>query len=394
MGVPRRHGAKGISDRDLNELTGAIYSTVEAPDQWPSVLARIAAAIHAKSGLVRMLDLRERRAVLSSHHYNLDTGLQSEYCGGLVMNDPYLEALKRLPVGQMVTNDGLIDLDRMRDTKFYQEYMRPLDNHFIVGGFLERADDGRHSIIGFHRNSGSEQFSRSERRVIQWLAPHVKQAMHLQRVLGHHRNRADSAERALDAMAVACLLLDRQGRMVHANETGERLMRLGCGLGFQGGRVVSDDSRVMTMIAELTAQAEDVPAGRRCLASRSVLVPHSDSGAANLLVVGMPIAQAVSTMGEEWPTARVALYVGDLDDTGVLRPEVLCAIYDLTPAEARLAVAVGRGRELSRLSADWNVSNETLRSQLKAVFAKTGVNRQVELVRLLAGAPWKVAAPA
>ncbi|WP_067561246.1 helix-turn-helix transcriptional regulator [Halofilum ochraceum] len=394
MGVRRRQGAKRISDRDLNELTGAIYSTVEAPDQWPSVLARIAAALHAKSGLVRMLDLRERRAVLSSHHYNLDTDLQTEYCGGLVMNDPYLEALKRLPVGQMVTNDGLIDLDRMRDTEFYQEYMRPLDNHFIVGGFLERADDGRHSIIGFHRHSGSEQFSRSELRVIQWLAPHVKQAMHLQRVLGHHRNRADSAERALDTMAVACLLLDRQGRMVHANETGERLVRLGCGLRVRDGRVVSDDSRVMTMIAELTAQAENAPAGRECLASRSVLVPAAESAAANLLVVGMPIAQAVSTMGEEWPAARVALYVGDLDDTGVLRPEVLCAIYDLTPAEARLAVAVGRGRELSRLSADWNVSNETLRSQLKAVFAKTGVNRQVELVRLLAGAPWKVAAPA
>lgn len=74
--------------------------------------------------------------------------------------------------------------------------------------------------------------------------------------------------------------------------------------------------------------------------------------------------------------------------------ELTGVIYDLTPAEARLAVAVGRGRELSRLSTDWNVSNETLRSQLKAVFAKTGVNRQVELVRLLAGAPWKVAAPA
>lgn len=89
----------------------------------------------------------------------------------------------------------------------------------------------------------------------------------------------------------------------------------------------------------------------------------------------------------------MALYVGDLDDTGVLRPEVLSASYELTPAEPRLAVAVGRGRELSRLSADWDVSSETLRSQLKAVFARTGVNRKVELVRLLAGVPWKVAAP-
>lgn len=394
MVLHRRQRSGCISDRDVSELTRAIYSTVEAPDQWPSVLARIAAAINAKSGLVRTLDLRGRRAVLSSHHYNLDTDLQTEYCGGLVVNDPYLEALERLPVGQMVTNDGLIDLDRMRDTEFYCNYMKPLDNHFIVGGFLERADEGHHSIIGFHRHSGSEQFERSQISVVQWLAPHVKQAMHLQRVLGHQRNRAESAERALDAMAVACLLLDRQGRVVHANQTGERFMRLGYGLGVRDGRFVSDDSSLMAMIEEMAAQAEEVPPGRGCLASRSVLVPARDVGRANLLVVAMPIAREVSSIGEEWPAARVALYVGDLDDTGVLRPEVLCAIYDLTPTEARLAVAVGRGRELSALSDDWNVSSETLRSHLKAVFAKTGVNRQVELVRLLAGAPWKVAAPA
>lgn len=394
MVLQRRPGSGRISDREVSELTRAIYSTVEAPDQWPSVLARIARVINAKSGLVRMLDLRGKRAVLSSHHYNLDPALQTAYCGGLVEDDPYLRALKRLPVGRMVTNDGLIDLDRMRDTEFYCRYMRPLDNHFIVGGFLERAGEGYHSIIGFHRHSGSEQFERSQVRVVQWLAPHVKQAMHLQRLLGRERSRADSAERALDAMAVACLLLDRQGRMVHANRTGERLLRVGCGLEFRDGRVVSDDSRLMAMIAELTAQAEDAPPGHGRLASRSVLLPAGGGGTANLLLVGMPIAQEASTIGGEWPAARVALYVGDLDDTGVLRPEVLCAIYDLTPTEARLAVAVARGRELASLSEDWDVSSETLRTHLKAVFVKTGVHRQVELVRLLAGAPWKMAAPA
>lgn len=113
----------------------------------------------------------------------------------------------------------------------------------------------------------------------------------------------------------------------------------------------------------------------------------------SLLAVAVPVERPVSGLRDHWPGACVALYVGDLDDTGTLRPEVLRALYGLTAAEARLAIAIGRGRELPRLSEDWNVSTETLRTHLKAVFAKTGVNRQVDLVRLLAGTTWKLTTP-
>ncbi|MDZ7828191.1 MAG: helix-turn-helix transcriptional regulator [Halofilum sp. (in: g-proteobacteria)] len=115
----------------------------------------------------------------------------------------------------------------------------------------------------------------------------------------------------------------------------------------------------------------------------------------DLLAVVAPLASpgAESDLGDEWPDASIALYVGDLDDTGLLRPDILRDLYGLTDAEARLAVAIGRGRELPELADCWQVSVETLRSHLKSVFAKIGVNRQIDLVRLLAGTPWKMAAP-
>lgn len=179
---------------------------------------------------------------------------------------------------------------------------------------------------------------------------------------------------------------------MHANGAGERLLRNGFGLRIRDGRVVASDFRLMAKLKALIIQATDEVDSTGCPVPGSFVIPAHEPGMANLLVVGMPITRAVSTLCEDWPAARVALYVGDLDDTGMLRPEILRAIYGLTPAEARVAVAVGRGRELSGLSNDWDVSSETLRSHLKAVFAKTGVNRQVDLVRLLAGAPWKLAA--
>lgn len=55
-------------------------------------------------------------------------------------------------------------------------------------------------------------------------------------------------------------------------------------------------------------------------------------------------------------------------------------LFDLTPAEARVAHAVVEGATIEDMAKRWSVSRETIRSQIKSVLAKTGVRRQAELV--------------
>jgi DNA-binding CsgD family transcriptional regulator len=63
--------------------------------------------------------------------------------------------------------------------------------------------------------------------------------------------------------------------------------------------------------------------------------------------------------------------------------ELLARVFGLTPAEARLASIMAEGANLEQAADQLGVSRETARSQLKAVFAKTGTNRQSQLVALL-----------
>ena len=58
-------------------------------------------------------------------------------------------------------------------------------------------------------------------------------------------------------------------------------------------------------------------------------------------------------------------------------------MHGLTRAEARLAATLAKGISLEEAAAALSISVHTVRSQLKAVFAKTGVTRQAELVALL-----------
>ena len=66
--------------------------------------------------------------------------------------------------------------------------------------------------------------------------------------------------------------------------------------------------------------------------------------------------------------------------------EVLQGLFNLTPAEARVARAVAARETIDSVAASLNLSRETVRSQLKAALAKIGVVRQIDLAVMLAGA--------
>ena len=60
-------------------------------------------------------------------------------------------------------------------------------------------------------------------------------------------------------------------------------------------------------------------------------------------------------------------------------------LFDLTPTEARVARALGRGATVAEIAAGNGVAQPTVRNQIREIFAKTGVRRQADLVGLLRG---------
>lgn len=64
-------------------------------------------------------------------------------------------------------------------------------------------------------------------------------------------------------------------------------------------------------------------------------------------------------------------------------PLFLGSMFNLTPAEARLAAAMVTGRPLKEIAQSFDLSVETLRSQLKSMFRKTQTDSQGDLIALL-----------
>lgn len=101
--------------------------------------------------------------------------------------------------------------------------------------------------------------------------------------------------------------------------------------------------------------------------------------------VAVHLIPLVGNARDTFNSDGVLMLVADTDNVSVPNAELLKLLFDLTPVEALLARSLADGLSLAEIAARRRVSEATVRTQLKAVFHKTGVTRQTSLVRLLVG---------
>lgn len=92
--------------------------------------------------------------------------------------------------------------------------------------------------------------------------------------------------------------------------------------------------------------------------------------------------------------AVIAVLVNDPEHAPALDAQMLRDWYDLTPAEARVAVLLASGLSVGEIVERLGIGANTARTHLKNIFAKTDTRRQGDLIRLLLSNPALGPAPA
>jgi DNA-binding CsgD family transcriptional regulator len=65
--------------------------------------------------------------------------------------------------------------------------------------------------------------------------------------------------------------------------------------------------------------------------------------------------------------------------------ELVQSLFDLTPAEARVARSLASGKTVEAIATEGGVSLNTVRTHVRGVLEKTGCTRQAEVIALLSG---------
>lgn len=375
--------------RTYSRLVEHVYDSAFDGRAWEDFLSGLAQALNAKSGLFRVVDERTR-TLRSGVYHNLDEELQAAYRSYFVAQDPIVEALTHAPDVYIAPGEAFLDVKAYRQTEFFNEYARPQDNHHICGGLAMRNSEFTIKF-GVQRDRRTGPFSWSDAEFIRHLVPHIQRAARLGHLLQVAERRATSGDRALEAMAVAVVLVDDQCGVLNMNEKAENMIREGHGLTQREGVLRAAQARDSGMVNSILSVAIGRARGGGPAAPEAALLGRSAKGQPRL-VVALPLLSNDLQFSGPWPAASAAIFLCNLDEAGLLNREVLIRLYGLTEREAQLAITLSRGETLQRVACEWQVSTETVRPHLKRVLAKTGTSRQSELVRLLTGKPWSLLA--
>ena len=182
----------------------------------------------------------------------------------------------------------------------------------------------------------------------------------------------------LDATGVGILQLDPRGHIVHANDLGRDLLRIGHALFDKTGSLLARSSQDNAELQRLLSRALP-PFGARGAGGSMILKrPH---GLPPLIVHVHPVSRQ-ETHFTVWPIAALVLVV-DPTRTTAVDPTVAGAALGLTPMESKVAVLMANGVSVPQIAAAMDRKISTIRSHVKSTYAKLGLTRQVELVRLV-----------
>ena len=362
-----------LRELDLDRLIAGLYEAAMQPDLWENWISSAAKCFGSGSGLSVVQDVRNGAVeLLSAHNVSADAlRLYGEYYHQC---DLWTQRSGRTLMKATLSADLCTD-EEFANSEIYVDFSKPHadDQFYVVGAVVPVGQEI--GVIGFQNPRRRGAFSRLHATALDRLLPHLQRALTIRAKLREAEGRDAASEAVLDSLSHGILLVTLGGALVHTNRVAEEILRQADGLaiGVKGGLVAAgsaDTSELRRMIASC---AFAVGGGGMRLARPSGLRP--------LEVIVAPLAGSARRVVPAKSAAIIFLRDPEVHSRPV--PDLLVDLYRLTPAEARLATDLLTYRTLEEISAQRRLSRETLRTQLKELFRKTGTSRQSELIGFL-----------
>jgi DNA-binding HTH domain-containing proteins len=275
----------------------------------------------------------------------------------------------------------LISEDERRRSPFHNEWVP----RYGLGHLLHVniAQSLRHTaIVTCAQATARGEFDTRQRRLLALYVPHFERAVLLQLRLLELEQQATLMNDAFVHLSLPAMVLDGTARVIRANAAAQRALAGRDGIGVAQGRLSITDPEAAREVERRVREATfSLPDTARSDDTSRISVGRP-SGLAPYRLELLPLPGR-SSPGPAHRTALLAVLHDPLQPAG--RPaDELRRRFGLTPAEARLAQAIGQGSTTREYAEERGVSVGTARFQMKQVLAKTGCRRQSDLVRLIA----------
>jgi DNA-binding CsgD family transcriptional regulator len=363
-----RVGATDGSKCTMPHLIDRIYECAFVPELWPGILGDLASLSGARHGWLCVSNDTVLHWTASSERARafLQPLMESGWIPGA---ERFARLLHARQTG-FVSDSTLYTPEEMAADPTYRDLLRPVGLGWASGTAIPLPTGDNLAIVlerEYVDGSSPPSVTQALNEIHAHLARTSLVAARLQLA------RARVASETLASIGIPALVLEETGKIVSANRLIEAL--IGHIHWRADDRMAFKDSKADTLFrAAMATLGQDSPPNVRSFPVRGAEKP--------LVAHVMPIRLSARDIFSRC-AAMLML-------TPVTRPkapsvELVRSLFDLTPAEAGVARGIAAGQTVENLAAERGASMNTIRAHVRGILAKTGYNRQADVISLLNG---------
>lgn len=360
----------------IEEIVGDIYDCAANPEHWPATLGKIRDS--ADLAYVMIGHMESSPSDPSIQFANLrHSEWDPEWIQRLLPRIPTIPHFERL--FQQGIDAPWIQMEHIPEAEFqksdfYQNWVKPqklrdgLNTLFIDRKVVR-------GVMVMTRYDGKPLLGDDERRIANFLSPHIRRAIAINDIVDKGRLALSLYRQVLDTLSVAVFVAGTGGKLVFANAQADALLSSGDLLRLAAGKLVATRSEVVaTKLTDAIARATK---GDAAVGITGIGVPLVGKSGERAAAYVLPLygSDVRSQMGP----GHVVIFIARRGEQQPMAVEILRTVFDLTPAEAKVAYAASLGDSLEAIAVSLGNSVETVRTHLKGAYRKLEVSGKASL---------------
>ena len=366
-------------------LIHQIYAASAEPIRWPDTVGAIAQAMGAISAILFTPYVGPGSGGLL-FPWRIEEKVLTVWAAKYINHDIWAQNAQRKGLwqeGVVALDEDFVPHEELLASIFYSEFLSTIGVGRVCSGVVFEGAPGLPSTSMTVFRGPDDPFGAPERELMRILVPHLSRSLGLMHRLNQARYQMESLRAALNRLSVGVFLLNHSLQVIHTNTAGQQALDRDDGLTLDSHRRITaagfqrtDDLRLEAWLAAMIGLAE---------AERS-------SFSSTFEVARKDVAQTYSVQCCTFePNDPLALgegachivFVTDPKRVELPDPQALQTILGLSPAESRVSRALVQGGSYRDVAFALGVSEETVRTQIRSVYAKTRTGDKAGLTRLV-----------
>ncbi len=355
-----------------DNFTDAIYEAAFVPDQWSHALHAVAVNSGCASGVIATWD-NERiqqgfraselvRPTVENHVHGSRGRESSRFTALHNAIDTGFTSIETLLTREAFNNDPIQVGLRAAGLESQAATAIPMPSGELV-------------CISFERYAKDGPFDAQSIAALNDARPHLARAGMIAARLG--LERAQSTVSALHKLGLPASVMSFSGRVLATNDLFNAMPDTF--LPSSHGGLAINDAEANRLFQETLSAVKG--AGEPLV--RSIPIAAREDRSA-IVVHVLPLRRAAHDIFSGGDLLVVATMVRV--NASMPSPSILMGLFDLTPAEVKLAVALATGSTVQQAALDASIQLTSARTYLDRIFRKTGTHQQSQLVALLKSA--------